>query len=159
MKLFEIARQPREIILVSGNIASGKGYYARAKFPGYAHIEVSSIVKSLINSSERSELGKTGGLDQRILHILIEQINTYDKVVVDGIRQISILKGLQDHFGNEIKKIIWLDVPEQVRRERFGQRKSTKDNMDFDTSMQSDRGLGIDDVENYIRGNHDVDQN
>ncbi len=157
MKLHEVAFD-REIILVCGNLCSGKGHYCENRYPDFHKIIVSDIVKSLIKSSGRNELSKTKHLDQQILSILIRQITFYEKVVVDGIRQMSILKGLEDEFGSDIKDIVWLEVPEDTRRERFTQRGSAKDNLDFDTAMQTDRNLGIEDVENYVKGKHRVEK-
>jgi len=156
MKLYEIAVE-REIILVCGNLCSGKGHYCENKYPEFHKIVVSDIVKSIIHSSGRNELSKTKHLDQTILQILIQQITFYEKVVVDGIRQMSILKGLEDEFGRDIKDIIWLEVPENLRRARFQQRDSIKDDLDFDTAMQTDKNLGIEDVENYVKGKHRVE--
>lgn len=158
MKLNEIATE-QHIVLVCGNIACGKGTYCKQMFPGFVQLTVSDIVKQLSRQTERSELGKTAHLDEKISQALIqriEELNPAD-VIVDGIRQVSILLALEHHFGTAIMKIVWLDVPEDVRRQRFAGRKDAKDNMDYDTSMASDRGLGIDDVEHYIRTNHTVE--
>lgn len=146
----------RQIVLVSGNLCSGKGHFCETKYPGYQRISVSDIVKSLANSSERSELSKTKHMDQRIAEILIEQIEVYEKVIVDGIRQKSIMEALQKHFGNQIKDIVWLDVPDDVAQQRFVNRASSKDDQTYDDARAGDRNLGIEDVEKYIRGNHKV---
>lgn len=156
MKLYEV-KSKRNIILVCGNIACGKGTYCKTKYPGYVHIPVSDVVKTLSKHSERSELGKTAHLDNLIVKELITQINQYDHVVVDGIRQLSILRGLERQYGTQINKIVWLDVPEDIRRTRFAQRGDTKDNLDYDAALDSDRNLGIDQVEEYIRGKHHVE--
>lgn len=157
MKLHEIV-QNKEIVLVCGNIASGKGTYIKQNYPDYTQLTVSDIVKRLSKQTERSELGKTAYLDTKIIQELIVQINQHDKVVVDGIRQLSILHALETHYQQQIKRVIWLDVPEEERRNRFAGRKDTKDNMDFDTSVESDRKLGIDDVERYVRKNHTTEK-
>lgn len=158
MKLYEITQQ-REIVLVSGNLCSGKTEFCRANYPDYKRITVSDIVKSLSNETERSELGKTAHLDSQIAKALANEISKHDKVIVDGIRQLSIVKMLENYFGADIKKVIWLDVPEDVRRQRFEKRGAAKDNMDFDTSMKSDQGLGIDHVEKYFRNKGETQSN
>jgi len=157
MKLAEVASQ-KQIALVCGNLASGKGHYAQTYFPGAEVIGVSSVVKELTNFKTRSELSTTASLDTVIAKTLIEKIedSSNPKIVVDGIRQLSILKALQHHFGTQIKDIIWLDVDEKDRRERFSKRDSGKDDMSFDKSVQTDKALGIDQVEDYIRKNHRV---
>ncbi len=150
----------KTIVLVCGNIACGKGTYCKTMLPNSVQLTVSTIVKQLSQQTERSELGKTAHLDEKISQVLIEKIDEVLKtsdVVIDGIRQVSILLALEHHFGTAIKKIVWLDVPESVRRQRFAGRNDAKDNMDYDTSMASDRGLGIDHVEHYIRENYTVE--
>jgi predicted kinase len=155
MKLNEIASE-KQIVLVCGNIASGKGHYARQYFPGYKVISVSDVVKSITKFKTRSALGTTKDLDQLIADRLIEEIEPYEKVVVDGIRQISIMKRLQAHFLSAIKDIIWLDTPTETSKSRFETRQAGKDDMSFEQALQSDKELGIGDVEDYIRKNHRV---
>jgi predicted kinase len=156
MKLFEIAGQ-REIILVCGNLCSGKGHFCASKYPDYHRIGVSDVVRSLSKAQDRSELSKTAHLDTQIVEALSEEIRKHDKVIVDGIRQPTIMYALRNRFANEIKDIIWLDVPEDTLRQRYETRASAKDKaMTFDQAIQSDKNLGIGDVENYIRANHKV---
>lgn len=157
MKLYEVV-QKRDIVLVCGNIACGKGTYCTTKYPGFVHIPVSDVVKDISKQTKRSELVKTGYLDTKIIAELINRISQHNKVVVDGIRQLSILHALENHFGQQIKRVVWLDVPEEERRKRFAGRKDKKDNLDYDAAMTSDRGLGIDQVEDYIRDKHHVEQ-
>lgn len=157
MKLHEVANN-RSIVIICGNLSSGKGTYAKQRYADFHHISVSHIVKSLTGMKTRSELSTTGALDTQIIHELIKQISEHDKVVVDGIRQPSILHKLKLHFGDQIKDIVWLDVPEEKRRQYFTNRAASKDDMDFDTAMKTDRNLGIDEVEKYIRDNHRVEK-
>lgn len=156
MKLIEIMEKPfaREIVLVCGNLCSGKGHYCATYFPKYHKIEVSSVVKSLIKSEKRSDLSTTKHLDQQIVGIINRQIEHYEKVVVDGIRQMSILKGIQQEWGSFIKDIIWLDVPQEILKSRFEKRNAGKDDMSFDKALQSDKALGVGEVEDYIRNHH-----
>lgn len=151
MKLNEISNDKKDIVIVCGNISSGKGHYIAQYYPDYKHIAVSSIVKELSQFQTRSELGTTAHLADAIVNRLKEAIGPYDKVVVDGIRQISILEQLVDFYGPEIKNIIWLDVPEQTLKSRFEKRGSAKDDLSFEKALQSDRQLGIGNVEDYIR--------
>jgi len=156
MKLFEIVKE-KEIVLVCGKLSSGKGQYIRENYPEYDHVGVSSIVKKLSGFDKRSDLSTTANLDSAIVQMLIKTIDeSDDKVVVDGIRQPSILYMLKNHYGSRIKDIIWLDVPENARRERFAKREASKDDQSFEKAMKGDSALGIDDVETYIRGHHRV---
>ena len=160
MKLHEIASQ-KSIVLVSGNICSGKGTFCAKQFPGYHIIGVSSVVKELSGFNKRSELGTTANLDSKIVARLIEEVtkSSEDKIVIEGIRQLSIMEKLEEYFGDQIKDVIWLDVPHEVLRSRFEKRNAGKDDMDFSKAMQSDQNLGIDDVESYIRTHHRVIKN
>lgn len=154
MKLTDL--QNREIILVSGNLCSGKGYYCEKNYPGYHHIVVSDIVRSLVNQTSRTALQDTKHLDSTIVEVLIREIYKYPKVVVDGIRQISIIKHLQQTFGDQIKDIIWLDTADDVAKERFAKRANIKDDSSYEQARAKDAQLGIGDVESYIRSKHRV---
>lgn len=154
MKLNEITNH--EIILLCGNLSSGKGHYIRQNYPDYKQISVSSVVKTLTNMKTRSELSTTAHLDMGILKVLIEQIKHHPKVVVDGIRQLSILNGLQKEFGDQIKEVIWLEVPMHELKRRFEARQARKDDLPFEQAIKSDQDLGISDVERYIKKNHKV---
>lgn len=156
MKLNEVTR---EIILVSGRLCSGKGHYCAQAFPGYKILTVSSIVKSLINSEKRSDTEKTAHLDQQIIERLIEEITKHNKVVIEGVRQPSIVRALQQHFGPQIVDMVWLDVPEDVRRERFERRARTGDDQPFDKAGLGDEALGIGGVEKIFRATGRVAQN
>lgn len=155
MKLSEITNT-RQIVLVCGNLSSGKGHFIKQHYANYEHLSVSSIVKTLTNATTRSELGSTAHLDKGILGVLIERIKHFDKIVVDGIRQLSILRGLEDEFRDQIKDIIWLEVPMNKLRARFEMRQAKKDDLPFDQAIKSDQELGIGDVERYIKRNHKV---
>ncbi len=154
MLLTEITQQ-HEIILVCGNLCSGKGHFCQAKYPDFYRIEISSVVKSLSKATDRLDLSQTAYLDIKIIERLIELISAHNKVIVDGIRQPSILQALERHYGDQIKDVIWLDVPEDIRRKRYEERASDKDKRQtFDQAMQGDIGLGIDKLEQYIKQKH-----
>ena len=156
MKLMEIV-QNREIILVCGNLCSGKGHFCETKYPDYYRIGVSDIVRGLSMAQDRNELSKTAHLDTQIVEALSDEIRKHDKVIVDGIRQPTILYALRNRFAGDIKDIIWLDVPEDTLRQRYAARASAKDKATtFDQAVQGDKNLGLGDVENYIRANGKV---
>lgn len=148
----------KNIVIVCGSLASGKGHFIRSRYPDYTAIEVSSVVKEISGFKTRSQLGTTKDLDNVIANHLIEKVMNCDNdnVIIDGVRQVTILHKLERYFKDSVKDVIWLDVPEHVRRQRFETRQNKKDDMTFDQSVESDRKLGIDDVEQYIRANHKV---
>jgi predicted kinase len=146
----------RQIILVSGNLCSGKGHFCQSQYPEYTPISVSDIVKSLAQTDTRSELTKTKSLDALIADKLIDEISKHSKVIVDGIRQVSIIKTLQQHFGSQIKDMIWLDVPTDTLRQRFEQRKRSQDDLSFDAALAADNELGVGEVEHYLKSSGKV---
>lgn len=150
MKLSDLHPE-RDIILVSGRLCSGKGHYCTTNYPDHFHLPVSSVVKQLANTQVRSELAKTADMDQLIIQELMHQIKAHPKIVIDGIRQPSIIRAIQDRFGDRVRDVIWLDVPENVRKQRFAARADQKDDASFDIASQGDENLGISDVEQHIR--------
>lgn len=155
MELIEVTSK-KHIVLVCGKLCSGKGHYSQQYFLNYKIITVSDIVRKFSNFHSRSELSATKKLDQKIADELIEMIKPYNKVVVDGIRQISIMKQLQKYFGSDIQDIIWLDVDNEILKSRFYKRNASKDDTSFEEALKIDQELGIDEIEDYIRKNHRV---
>jgi hypothetical protein len=45
-----------------------------------------------------------------------------------------------------------MEVPADIRRDRFTNRAATKDDQSFDDAEQSDSKLGIDDLEKSMKG-------
>ena len=153
MKLTDIKKS---IVLVCGKLCSGKGHFCATNYPDYHQLTVSSVVKSLAPVTGRSELSQTKALDQEIASALIAEINKHGKVIVDGIRQLSIIQRLQQEFGEQIEDVIWLEVPTDTLRARFDARRASKDDMDFDSAIASDEQLGLSDVEKYVKASGTV---
>lgn len=148
MKLLELT-QP-EIILVCGNLCSGKGTYCNT-LKGYTHVATSDVVKQISGYSARSDLHKTADLDTQIADQLIDIIEHNKPIVVDGIRQMSIMQRIIDHFGEPNVKLVWLEVPLDTLKQRYQSRQHAKDDQDFDTAFNRDKTLGIGDVETFIK--------
>ena len=115
-----------KIILVFGRICSGKGSYMKDT----ERIVVSDIVRGIIKSSSREELQNTMHLDLSITAGIIEQIGDLLKkevseIVVDGIRQVSIVELVLAHFPEA--ELVWLEVPVEERKRRYENRKDVKD--------------------------------
>ncbi|MFY0656155.1 MAG: AAA family ATPase [Neptunomonas phycophila] len=135
-----------------GRLCSGKGTFCQKYIKqGYTHITTSDIVRAVSGKSTRSELTKTGDLDTKIAEEMIGVIESQKPIVIDGIRQTSIVESVLQHFGEENVEMIWLEVPANVRRERFTNRAAAKDDQSFDDAEQSDSKLGIDDLETSIK--------
>ena len=124
-------QQPtNKITLLFGRICSGKSSY----LPDAYRIIVSNIVKGILNSTDRKELQNSQHLDQEIadsilmvMHHVCEQ---YPHVVVDGIRQVSIVNRVLEEFPDV--ELIWLEVPTEERKRRYESRKATKDVESFE---------------------------
>jgi len=114
------------VVLLCGRICSGKGSYMKDA----ERIVVSDIVRGIIKSSSREELQNTMHLDLSITAGIIEQIGGLFKkevseIVVDGIRQVSIVELVLAHFPDA--ELVWLEVPVEERKRRYENRKDTKD--------------------------------
>ena len=145
--------QPKPVILVFGKLCAGKGTYC-APFVhdyGYHHISTSSVVKQVSGQFTRDKLQDTGSMHQAIAGELIDQMQQHDKVIVDGIRQPQIVQAVLDHFGHNNVDMVWLNVPDDVRRERYLPRGDAKDTQSFDDADAGDQQLGLKDVERQYR--------
>lgn len=140
--------QTRRIVLIFGKICSGKSTYADALsyVTKAKRITVSDIVKRVSGKVSRSELQNTQNLDMQIAEELIAEIQKYDKVVIDGIRQSSIVWGLINEFGFDNINMLWLDASDEVRKYRFYDRSIAKDDLSFEEADLRDEHLGLLDV-------------
>ena len=142
-----------KITLLFGKICSGKSTYADALcyVTKAKRITVSDIVKRLSGMTSRSQLSTTADLDESIAIELCKEIKRYDKVVIDGIRQYSIVFELVLEFGRDEIEMIWLEVPDEVRRHRFYDRAIAKDDMTFEMSNELDDKLGLADLQEKLK--------
>jgi dephospho-CoA kinase len=137
--------QTKRIVLIFGKICSGKSTYADALcyVTKAKRITVSDIVKRVSGKATRSELQTTQDLDEQISAELILEIEKYDKVVIDGIRQHSIVWNLVNKFGKPNVDMIWLEVADDVRKYRFYDRAIAKDDISFEQADERDEKLGL----------------
>lgn len=124
-----------KIVLVFGRICSGKGSYLNDPNEN-ARIIVSDLVRSIVKSSDRNVLQDTLHFDQTIADLIIKRLgilegmNIWSNIIVDGIRQVSIVGKLLESYPNA--ELVWLEVPTDERRRRYYNRKDEKDVEDFD---------------------------
>lgn len=162
MLLSEIAggEDSPQLVLVFGRICSGKGTYCR-NMPGYTQIVTSDIVRAVSKANTRSGLQDTAHLDREIAAQMVQAIQSVldsgGKVVVDGIRQKSIVAAVKSAFPNVSTKLVWLDVPQDVLRQRYADRADKKDDQTFDDAYSRDEKLGVADLETELRGDSSVD--
>jgi hypothetical protein len=111
-------------------------------------IEVSEIVKKLLNKSERSDLQGHPELSDQIYQEILRASMDYENVIVSGARQLTLLKAFPE------ATFIWIDTPNDVRYQRFRDDKSAKDpnsgEASFHKANLGDLDLGIADVKQYI---------
>jgi dephospho-CoA kinase len=149
------------IVLLFGKICSGKSTYADALcyVTKAKRITVSDIVKRVSGKASRSELQNTAHMDQDICHELCQEINKYDKVVIDGIRQYTIVMGLVSEYGLENLDLIWLEVPDATRRYRFYDRAISKDDITFEAADERDEQLGLKELQDKLKDSYIIVNN
>ena len=141
------------ITFVSSKLCSGKSTLARGYMktiePFYStveYIEISDIVRKAMKSDNREELQKGAHLDALIVDCIASAALCNDHVVVSGARQVSIIESFPKATH------IWMEVPEDVRYERY--QSSVKDadlsEEGFANANKRDEDLGINQVRNYI---------
>ena len=153
--------QTKKIVLLFGKICSGKSTYADALcyVTKAKRITVSDIVKRVSGKASRSELQNTAHMDQDICHELCQEINKYDKVVIDGIRQYTIVTGLVSEYGLENLDLIWLEVPDATRRYRFYDRAISKDDITFEAADERDEKLGLKELQDKLKDSYIIVNN
>lgn len=114
-----------KLTLLFGRICSGKSSLYKDSY----RIIVSNLVRGIINSASREDLQNTMHLDNKIAEAIITTIDyaidEHPHVVVDGIRQASIVEKVLQHYPNA--ELVWLEVPVEERKRRYEARKDAKD--------------------------------
>lgn len=153
--------QTKRIVLLFGKICSGKSTYANALsyITKAKRITVSDIVKRVSGKASRSELQNTAHMDQDICHELCQEINKYNKVVIDGIRQYTIVMGLAAEYGLENLDLVWLEVPDDVRKYRFHDRAISKDDITFEEADARDESLGLKELQDKLKDSYIIVNN
>lgn len=146
------------VVFLSGKICSGKStFFDRMYTYHYKRIGVSDVVRKLSGELHRSKLSDTANLDSLIAvelsNMIADELLKGSRVVIDGIRQPSIYQALTSELKekNVLYTSLWLDIDEDILRERFNARRATKDDMDFDTAIAKDNALGLAALELIIR--------
>ena len=126
-----------KVTLLFGRICSGKSSYRSDEL--IPRIQVSTLVRSVIAdfAATRDQLQDTMHLDDLIAQRIIESIDIYDSaygldIIVDGIRQVSIVERVLEKYPNA--ELVWLAVPKHERRRRYESRKDIKDVEPFDVA-------------------------
>ena len=149
------------ITLLFGKICSGKSTYADALcyITKAKRITVSDIVKRVSGKVSRSELQNTAHMDVEIIKELCAEINKYDKVVIDGIRQYTIVLGLFAEYDMSNISMIWLEVPNDIRNYRFHDRAVSKDDITFEDADARDEKLGLLELQDKLKDSYIIINN
>lgn len=146
------------VVFLSGKICSGKStFFDRMYTYEYKRIGVSDVVRRLSGELQRSRLSDTANLDSLIAvelsNMIADELLKGSRVVIDGIRQPSIYQALTNELRdrNVLYTSLWLDIDEDILRERFNARRDIKDDMDFDTAIAKDNALGLSALEAIVR--------
>ena len=121
-----------KITYLCGRICSGKSTYR----PEARRLMVSDIVRNVVRSNDRERLQNSMHLENDILDGLAMCID-YDiemdveELIIDGIRQPSILERLSAVYPGEI---VWLEVPLEERKRRYEARGAEKDTEPFEVA-------------------------
>ena len=119
-----------KLTLLFGRICSGKSSLYKDSY----RIVASNLVRGIINSASREDLQNTMHLDDAIAESIIMTIDyVIDEnphVVVDGIRQASIVEKVLQRYPDA--ELVWLEVPVQERKRRYEARKDAKDVESFE---------------------------
>ncbi len=152
-------------MLICGPICSGKSTLSKkiCEKINAVHIPVSRIVGSIVNSTDRKVLQNTTDYTDEICEALDNQITialeTYQAVIVDGIRQPDIIEYLIALYGIDKLTIVWIDPGYDERRTRWNVRGAKKDQGDsFEDLDMADFEMGLAKISQWLKRIHDYNQ-
>lgn len=151
-----------DVNLVCGNICSGKNTFCSQFKDTHEHIVVSDIVRSIIKSTDRSTLQDTKHLADQIAIELVDSIDKAllrgKKVMIDGIRQMSLIWVVVNEYKKYDRSVIWLECDDDVLKQRYQDRSAQKDKgLSFEDAMKADEELGIKEIKEFMLGSTEVD--
>lgn len=135
-----------KIIFVCGKTRSGKSFISQklAQAMDYKFVEVSSIVKSILETDKRSEIVNKPELDIAITNHL-KTLAEQDNLLISGVRQSTIIKQFPD------AQIIWLHTPDRIRQEWFDRDlEIRKDDLELSQIDEMDKKLQLSSILEYI---------
>ena len=128
-----------EVIIVCGRICSGKSTFQSMSY----RIVVSNIVRDLMKSDDREKLQNSMHLDERIAEEIVGVLDATTTciekgiikrkpIIVDVIRQSTIIDKVLEWYPDS--ELVWLDVPETKRKQRYELRNDNKDTESFEVA-------------------------
>jgi shikimate kinase len=142
-----VVMSPTKNIIVCGYLCSGKDTFSE-QLALHVKIDIGDLVRKITSTVSRVQ---DKSLDDRIFEEFTNVItNTSGPFVVSGIRQVSLLKNIEQVLPN--LEYIWLQVSQQERARRYKTRSATKDkDLSFEEAHQRDIELGINEVLIYLQ--------
>lgn len=135
-----------KVIFVCGKTRSGKSFVSQklAQAMNYKFVEVSSIVKSILETNKRSEMVNKPELDVAIVDHLKTLVKR-DNLLISGVRQSTIIKQFPD------AQIVWLHTPDHIRQEWFDRDlEIRKDDLELSQIDEMDKKLQLSSILEYI---------
>lgn len=133
----EFPETTTKVTLLFGRICSGKSSYRADEL--IPRVVVSTLVRSVIadHAATRDQLQNTMHLDNLIADSIIQSIDIYEAsygrgVIVDGIRQVSIVEKVLEKYPDA--ELVWLSVEDSERKRRYESRKDIKDVESFEVA-------------------------
>lgn len=127
-----------KVTLLFGRICSGKSSFK----PSAYKVGVSQLVRAVIADyapiATREQLQDTMHLDTKIAESILivtdyaTQLYKRPEVVIDGIRQVSIVEMILKHYPDA--ELVWLSVDDFERKRRYETRKDIKDVEPFEVA-------------------------
>jgi adenylate kinase family enzyme len=137
------------VIVIVGEVCSGKTTYANRYPIGVEKLDVGDIVRDI---TQRTERVHNKDLDAEISNVLINRImeanaNEYHGIAIVGIRQLSIYNAIYNycvrHAGQTLHTVL-LEVPHEVGAKRYARRQAEKDlKLPFHAAIERDLHLGL----------------
>lgn len=137
--------------MVFGRICSGKSQYRIKDKVGRTF--VSSIVRALVESSDRDKLQNSMHLDDQIAKKILEGpelMEHTEEIIIDGIRQVSIVNKILEVYPDA--EMIWLEVPVEERKRRYEARGAAKDIEPFEVADNKEIELECQRIFDVFRG-------
>lgn len=157
-----LAINKKQITFVCGAICSGKSTLSQQLASLYDgdFIEVSDLIKEVLSSNKhltRNQLQNTAHLDSTITQLLFEKINdcSSNHIYISGVRQVFIIKRMMELCKESQIQLMWLDVSEDVRLQRYLNREvddkdPNKTESTFNQANRKDYELGLGGVKQFI---------
>lgn len=159
----EVIKEPIEfydIVLVCGHTCSGKNTFIENNLSDYRKVVVSDVVKEILDSEGRdnqstSQLNDTEDLDYKITNWLDKTIRQGGKIVIDGIRQPSILSRM---LSSHKCQVVWLSVSPSELKRRYELRDRKQDDLSFEEVVEKNINLGLGQVHEWIINHENQDR-